>query len=119
MAATDALAGLLTPPGFYYTRIIRPPPVADREGAPEGVRISVVADLRARRGRVAGRSLSLRPGHQGDQAAGRGSGTRTAGQSVEDLVRLGRDVERVVLSRALRSHLDDRVLVHEGRTIVF
>ena len=41
------------------------------------------------------------------------------GYTVEDLVRLGRDVERVVLSRALRSHLDDRVLVHEGRTIVF
>jgi formyltetrahydrofolate deformylase len=34
-------------------------------------------------------------------------------------VRVGRDVERVVLARALRSHLDDRVLVHEGRTIVF
>jgi formyltetrahydrofolate deformylase len=39
--------------------------------------------------------------------------------TVEDLVRVGRDVERVVLARALRSHLDDRVLVHEGRTIVF
>jgi formyltetrahydrofolate deformylase len=39
--------------------------------------------------------------------------------TIEDLVRVGRDVERVVLARALRSHLDDRVLVHEGRTIVF
>jgi formyltetrahydrofolate deformylase len=39
--------------------------------------------------------------------------------TVEDLVRVGRDVERVVLARALRSHLDDRVLVHDGRTIVF
>jgi formyltetrahydrofolate hydrolase len=27
-------------------------------------------------------------------------------------------VERVTLARALRWHLDDRVLVHEGRTIV-
>jgi formyltetrahydrofolate deformylase len=35
------------------------------------------------------------------------------------LVRVGRDLERVVLARAVRSHLDDRVLVHEGRTIVF
>ncbi len=41
------------------------------------------------------------------------------GYTVEDLVRVGRDLERVVLARALRSHLDDRVLVHENRTIVF
>lgn len=39
--------------------------------------------------------------------------------SIEDLVRVGRDVERVTLARALRSHLNDRVLVHDGRTIVF
>ena len=39
--------------------------------------------------------------------------------TVEDLVRVGRDLERVVLARALHSHLDDRVLVHENRTIVF
>jgi formyltetrahydrofolate deformylase len=39
--------------------------------------------------------------------------------SIEDLIRVGRDVERVTLARALRSHLDDRVLVHDGRTIVF
>jgi formyltetrahydrofolate deformylase len=41
------------------------------------------------------------------------------GYTVEDLVRVGRDLERLVLARAVRSHLDDRVLVHEGRTIVF
>ena len=41
------------------------------------------------------------------------------GYTVEDLVRVGRDLERVVLARALHSHLDDRVLVHENRTIVF
>ena len=39
--------------------------------------------------------------------------------TVEDLERVGRDLERVVLARALRSVLDDRVLVHEGRTLVF
>ncbi|MGI8714909.1 MAG: formyltetrahydrofolate deformylase [Solirubrobacteraceae bacterium] len=39
--------------------------------------------------------------------------------SIEDMIRVGRDVERVTLARALRSHLDDRVLVHDGRTIVF
>ena len=38
--------------------------------------------------------------------------------SIEDLIRVGRDVERVTLARALRWHLDDRVLVHDGRTIV-
>ena len=41
------------------------------------------------------------------------------GYTLEDLVRVGRDLERLVLARAVRSHLDDRVLVHEGRTIVF
>jgi formyltetrahydrofolate deformylase len=41
------------------------------------------------------------------------------GYTLEDLVRVGRDLERVVLARAVSSHLDDRVLVHEGRTIVF
>jgi formyltetrahydrofolate deformylase len=41
------------------------------------------------------------------------------GYTLEDLVRVGRDLERSVLARAVRSHLDDRVLVHEGRTIVF
>jgi formyltetrahydrofolate deformylase len=41
------------------------------------------------------------------------------GYTVVDLERVGRDLERVVLARAVRSHLDDRVLVHEGRTIVF
>ena len=29
------------------------------------------------------------------------------------------DVERVALARALRNHLESRVLVHEGRTVVF
>jgi formyltetrahydrofolate deformylase len=39
--------------------------------------------------------------------------------TVEDLQRVGRDLERMVLARAVRSELDDCVLVHEGRTIVF
>jgi formyltetrahydrofolate deformylase len=41
------------------------------------------------------------------------------GYTVDDLVRVGRDLERMVLARAVRNHLDDRVLVYEGRTIVF
>ena len=38
---------------------------------------------------------------------------------LDALVRLGRDVERTVLARAVRWHLADRVLVHENKTVVF
>lgn len=38
---------------------------------------------------------------------------------VADLVRKGRDLERAVLARAVRSHLDDRVLVYGNKTVVF
>jgi formyltetrahydrofolate deformylase len=38
---------------------------------------------------------------------------------VEDMVRIGRDIERLVLARAVMAHLDDRVLVDGERTIVF
>jgi formyltetrahydrofolate deformylase len=34
-------------------------------------------------------------------------------------VRIGRDGERTVLARAVGLHLEDRVLVHENRTMVF
>ncbi len=37
----------------------------------------------------------------------------------EDLVRKGRDLERNVLSRAVRWHLEDRVLVYGNKTVVF
>ncbi|HKD76661.1 MAG TPA: formyltetrahydrofolate deformylase, partial [Ktedonobacterales bacterium] len=36
-----------------------------------------------------------------------------------DLIRKGRDVERRVLAEAVRLHTEDRVLVHENKTIVF
>ncbi|MSQ31386.1 MAG: formyltetrahydrofolate deformylase, partial [Dehalococcoidia bacterium] len=36
-----------------------------------------------------------------------------------DLVRLGREVERSVLARAVQWHIEDRVFVHENRTVVF
>lgn len=39
--------------------------------------------------------------------------------TVEDMVRLGKDVEKMVLARGVRSHLEDRVLVHGNKTIVF
>lgn len=39
--------------------------------------------------------------------------------TVEDLVRLGADVERAVLSRAVQWHCQDRIIVHDNQTIVF
>ncbi|MFC3449691.1 formyltetrahydrofolate deformylase [Amycolatopsis speibonae] len=41
------------------------------------------------------------------------------GDSVEDMVRKGRDIEKVTLARGLRWHLEGRVLVHGNRTVVF
>jgi formyltetrahydrofolate deformylase len=38
---------------------------------------------------------------------------------VTDMIRIGRDIERLVLARAVMAHLDDRVLVDGERTIVF
>ena len=40
-------------------------------------------------------------------------------QDTEELERVGRDIERGVLSRAVQWHLDDRVIVDGNRTIVF
>ena len=40
-------------------------------------------------------------------------------ENVEALVRTGADLERTVLVRAVQWHLEDRVLVHGSRTIVF
>jgi formyltetrahydrofolate deformylase len=39
--------------------------------------------------------------------------------TLEDLVRKGRDVERKVLAEAVRLHTQDRVLVYKNKTIVF
>lgn len=39
--------------------------------------------------------------------------------SPEDMVRLGKDVEKMVLARGLRYHLEDRVLLDGNKTIVF
>ncbi|GAB3911385.1 formyltetrahydrofolate deformylase [Kibdelosporangium lantanae] len=41
------------------------------------------------------------------------------GDSVRDMVRKGRDIEKVVLARGLRWHLESRVLVHGNKTVVF
>ncbi|WP_339805910.1 formyltetrahydrofolate deformylase [uncultured Marinobacter sp.] len=39
--------------------------------------------------------------------------------SIEDMVRLGKDVEKNVLARGLRAHVEDRVITHENKTVVF
>jgi formyltetrahydrofolate deformylase len=39
--------------------------------------------------------------------------------SLEDLLRKGRDLEKVVLSRAVRWHIENRILVYGNKTVVF
>jgi formyltetrahydrofolate deformylase len=41
------------------------------------------------------------------------------GDSVADMVRKGRDIEKVVLAGGLRAHLQGRILVHGNKTVVF
>jgi len=41
------------------------------------------------------------------------------GDSADELRRVGRDVERSVLARGLRWHLEDRVLLNGNKTVVF
>jgi len=37
----------------------------------------------------------------------------------EDMVRYGKDIEKTVLARGLRYHLEDRVITHGNKTVVF
>ncbi|WP_027855182.1 formyltetrahydrofolate deformylase [Marinobacterium litorale] len=39
--------------------------------------------------------------------------------TTKDMVRLGKDVEKAVLARGLRFHIEDRVLVYGNKTVVF
>lgn len=39
--------------------------------------------------------------------------------SLEDLVEKGRDLEKVVLSRAVRRHIENRILLYGNKTIIF
>lgn len=39
--------------------------------------------------------------------------------NVDNLKRIGRTIERVVLARAVKWHIEDRVLVHQNKTVVF
>jgi len=39
--------------------------------------------------------------------------------TIEDMVRLGKDAEKNVLARGLRLHLEDRVIIHGNKTVIF
>ena len=39
--------------------------------------------------------------------------------SVSDMIHKGRDIERTVLARAVRWHLENRIIVHHNRAVVF
>ncbi|WP_020617708.1 formyltetrahydrofolate deformylase [Paenibacillus daejeonensis] len=39
--------------------------------------------------------------------------------NVDDLKRIGRTIERTVLARAVKWHIEDRILVHGNKTVVF
>ncbi len=40
-------------------------------------------------------------------------------KSLEDLVEKGRDLEKMVLSRAVRWHFENRILLYNNKTIIF
>ena len=39
--------------------------------------------------------------------------------SIEDLISKGRDLEKIVLSRAIKMHIENKVLVSDNKTIIF
>ncbi|UCF30770.1 MAG: formyltetrahydrofolate deformylase [bacterium] len=45
--------------------------------------------------------------------------TVTHRDNVETLKRKGQDIERVVLARAVSMHVENRVLIHNGKTVIF
>jgi formyltetrahydrofolate deformylase len=38
---------------------------------------------------------------------------------IDDLVEKGRDLEKVVLLRAVRGHIENRILLHGNKTVIF
>lgn len=40
-------------------------------------------------------------------------------ESVQEIIRRGRDIEKIVLARGVRWHLEDRILVRKNRTAIF
>ena len=89
-----------------------PAGVRRRRPVPEGGRARGQAD------RGDGALRDRGPGRRADHRAGRRP-HRPPRQSVADLRRAGRYVERAVLARAVGWHVEDRVIVHGNKTIVF
>ncbi len=56
---------------------------------------------------------------RGVNKTGRDGGGVSNREGIEEMVGFGRDVEKMVLARGLRYHLEDRVLVHGNKTVVF
>jgi formyltetrahydrofolate deformylase len=40
-------------------------------------------------------------------------------EALDELVEKGRDLEKLVLSRAVRWHIENRILLHGNRTVIF
>jgi hypothetical protein len=72
---------------------------------------ALAGDVRGRP-RSAARGRSRRPDHR--------AGRRISHHHTpDDLVRKDRDIERRVLARAVRYHIESRVLINGSKTIVF
>ena len=39
--------------------------------------------------------------------------------SIADIINLGREIERAVLYRAVKAHLDHKIIIHNNKTIIF
>jgi formyltetrahydrofolate deformylase len=39
--------------------------------------------------------------------------------TTEDLIQKGRDLEKIVLSRAVRWHIENRILLYGNKTVIF
>jgi formyltetrahydrofolate deformylase len=44
---------------------------------------------------------------------------KTKWDSVQDMIRKGRDLEKIVLSRAIYAHLTHKIMVYKNKTVVF
>jgi len=55
----------------------------------------------------------------GDNRIGRVHGAADHSYTAGDMAQAGRDVEKIVLAKALRLVLEERIFLHDNRTIVF
>ncbi len=39
--------------------------------------------------------------------------------SIQDMQNMGRDIERQVLAKAVKAHIEDRIMVYRNRTLIF